>query len=624
MADKKKKKEQTNVGGRGVSTKSYKPQRQAKTASADVSPAAGAGVIRKLSHKAKMIIIMAVCAALLVGAIVPIIIIVVRNHRINSFDYLKSDLSRYVDFSEEYYKDYPLILDIAKPHVKREDGTGVSDVEIAILSMLAKDKGGKTIGGMTTEATEIAVGDDVYFWYRGYVIEDGKEVDVTSLMNFYKEESNIRGESNAITVGRGSFAVAGVEGGLIGINTGDYAKFVKITEGEVKAGQVVYISCERTPVGGTAADKQTGSCVRIDLADTETAAVWLPILEGAAIGSEVDDFRVTVDGVEYDYVKTKVEFVTECENGEGKPTLTIEGYAPYDFSIVQLRNETIYVELYIAGVQRRNEWHNKGFAEYTIDYDWNDAYVSEKLEAEELDITAEELDEYAGSSLTEKYEAYALKRLNDSYKESLKQMTEDAMWEYYLKRAIVKEYPELKVNEIFKEYREDVENQFRKSGGYIYNMYTGSNVTCADINEYAVIYLNLQYEEDQNWENYLRRLSESLVAERLILYYIMKEENLTPKGSDFNKRYEALRQEYLDEYIKQDGTDTSEYTEEEYEEYVEECKKTLFDYYDEEYFKETTYYEMVVESMINYAKVYTLDDIPARDRQVFNIITGWI
>ena len=631
MFNKKKKNNEPAKFGGGISTKSYKPQAKKKTEEASVITKKPTIIDRfkALPNKTRLIIVIALIVAILASIAVPVTIAIVRSSREKNFDYLKTDLSKYVDFSEEYYKDYPLLLEIAKPHKKNADGTGVSDVEISILYMLASDKGGKTIGGLTSDPTELTVGDDVYFWYRGYIIEDGKEIDVTSLMNFYKEESNIKSSSNVITLGGGAFAIAGVEGALIGLNTGDYAKFTKITTGNVKATQVVYISCERTPVGGSDADKQTGTCVRIDLTDADIAADWLPILEGAAVGSEVDDFTMNVGGVDYNYTKTKIEFVTECENGEGGlDPITVEGYAPYDFSITQLMNETVYLEIYIAGVQKRNDWHAKydsiAGSEYTLDFDWNDDYVQSKLDADTLGISAEELDKYDGDTLTAKYESYAWETIMASYEENLKQMTEDAMWDYYLSRAIIKAYPQKKIDEVVKEYKDDLYYQYQKSSGYIYNMYTGEYVTCADVNEYAIIYFNLQYAENQDWEDYILRLCQSLIAERLIMYYIMQKENLTPSGAEFNARFEALKQEYLEEYMRQEGTDTSEMTEDQYKEYVAECEKTLFAYYDDEYFKETTYYELVADSMIRYANVYTLDDIPARDRWVYNIVDTWI
>jgi len=632
MAKNKNKKSTPKYSG-GISTKGYKPGGfSAKAASEEKEESRGVfGRARDwfcgLSKRCRVIICAVLCVAILAGAAIPLVSLLVNRSEERNFDYMKSDISDYISFPEELYTDFPLILDIAKPHEKRADGSGVSDVEIVMLSMLAADKGGKTIGGMIMDyegaSVVITPGDDICFWYRGYIIEDGREVEITSLSNFYKEESNIRSEANTYTVGGGMFSIAGIENGLIGKNIKDYATFKKITEGNVTAGQVVYISCERVPVGGTAADKQTGTSVRIDLTDAENAALWLPILEGAKIGGEVDDFRVTVDGVAYDYSKTKVEFVTECENGEKKPTLTIEGYAPYDFSVPQLRNETIYVDIYISGIQKRNEWHLKGLTEYTLDYDWTDEYIQSKLDMKDPAITAEELDKYEGESLAEKYKAYIKETVYENYRESKRQMAEDAMWQYFCARAEVIKYPENKVNEIFNEYRNDLTTRYTQSGGVITDPYTSKSVTCESLDEYAVIYYKLQYAEDQDWENYLTKHAQSLVKERLVMYYLIKEEKLCT-NAEFVKWFEKTKQNYVDEYIKQDTTDTSKFTEEEYEEYVEECKKKIFDTYDDEYFTETTYFEIVMNKMLSYSKIYTLDEISAREKWVFDFMTGWV
>ena len=636
MAKNKNKKSEQKFSG-GISTKSYKPQAPRASEVKDEQPEKKNvfkrffAWIASLPKKAKAIIAISLCVAVLCGATIPLVVYIVRTSRENNFSYLNSDLSDYLDFAEEYYTDFPLVIDIAKPHEKNADGTGVSDVEIVILSMLAKDKGGKTIGGMVTDsdaaASEngliITPGDDVYFWYRGYVIRDGKEVDVTSLSNFYKDEASIRLESNAYTIGEGLFAVAGIEGGMVGKNIKDYATFKKITAGQVKAGQVIYISCERVPVGGTEANRETGNAVRIDLADEETASIWLPIFEGATIGHEVDDFRVTVDGVEYDYSKAKVEFVTECENGENKPTLTIEGYAPYDFSIAQLRNETVYIDVYVSGVQKRNEWHVKGLTSYELSYDWTDEYVQSKLDEKDAVIKAEELAEYEGETLTEKYENYIKKYIDDNYKENLKQMAEDAMWQYLLARAEVIKYPEKMVQKIFDEYRNDLTSSYATSGGIIKDYYTGENVTCETLDEYAIQYYQLQYSENQDWQQYLTKLAESLVKERLVMYYLVNTLDLCT-DAEFVIRFGEVKDSYVEEYIKQDSTDTSKYTEEEYEEYVEEVKKKIFDTYDDEYFTEATYFEIVMEKMLPRAKVHTLDDVTAKDRWIFDFVSGWV
>ena len=127
-----------------------------------------------------------------------------------------------------------------------------------------------------------------------------------------------------------------------------------------------------------------------------------------------------------------------------------------------------------------------------------------------------------------------------------------------------------------------------------------------------MVYLKLQYSQNKDWRDVLYNMSKSLVAERLILYYIMNEENLRPTDDVFAARLEEVKQEYLDEYIAQylakyEKT-REDYTDEEYEEFVEKRKDELFGFYDEEYFAETTYYEIVLDTLVTYPNVSTFED----------------
>ena len=85
----------------------------------------------KLSTRAWALIITASVLAVIFGA-VAIYLIVDSSRNDKRFDYLTSNLSRYVSFSEDDYKNYKLEIDIAKPHE--------IDVEVAILNLLASDK----------------------------------------------------------------------------------------------------------------------------------------------------------------------------------------------------------------------------------------------------------------------------------------------------------------------------------------------------------------------------------------------------------------------------------------------------------------------------------------------------
>lgn len=589
---------------RGISTKGYAPGRR----TASELTEAPVKERRPMSKRTLRIISVSVAALLLIATVWMIVYFVWKAHDDN-FDYIEYDLHEYMEFSADKYKNYSLNISIAKPHLKNEDGTGVSDVETEILYMIASDKYGYIIenGALFSDAT-IATGDEVYLWYRGYILdEDGKEVEVTSLTNFYQTLDNVTGSSNRLYVGMNSFPMKGLEIGLVGVNTRDYAKFSKITDRPVQEGDVVYLSCERYADGKTKDESEIGYCVRIDLTDPEIAEKWGPILLGKSKG-KIDDFDITIDGILYHYFETEISFLTTCEKADN--VLTVETYAPYDYSIEVLRNETVYFDVYVERVQKHNPWHkDESVGAYQLSMDWNDEYLESKLEAQSLDITRETLMTYEGESLTDKYESYLYSVLMKKYEDNLKTMVEDAMWSYYLSEVNIKQYPRSKVNKIYDEYYADIERQYTQNGGKIYDMYSGQNVTCTSLDQFGILYFGLQYSENQDFDKVLREMAEGLVAERLILYYIMKEENLTPTEEVFNARYEEIRQEYLEEFIRQEGTDTSNYTEEQYDQYVENCKNSLFSYYDEAYFKETTYYEIVLDTLLTYPTVITMDDL---------------
>lgn len=593
---------------KGISTKSYSPDRRA------VPEPKKAERVRKPMNPRTVKILSVSVAALVLVATVWLTVFFVLKSIDDKFDYIEYDLHKYMEFSPEDYKNFSLTVDIAKPHLKNEDGSGVSDVESEILELIATDQYGNIIdnSGMYPDAV-IAPGDEVYLWYRGYIYDDnGALQEVASLTNFYQTDKFVTGSSNKLYVGLGEFPMKGLEMGLVGVNSAEYADFVKITDRPVAESDVVYLSCKRYEDGKTEEESEIGYCVRLDLSDDKVAALWKPVLGGKSIG-KIDDFDMTVDGKLYHYVETEIMFVTTCENGADKPVLKLETYAPYDYTIEILQNKTVYFDVYVERVVKHNIWHKaESVGKYQLSMDWNDGYIENKLEAGKLDLTREELDTYEGESLTEKYESYVYSYLMEEYQAAYDEMVEASIWSYYHSKADIKKYPKSRVQTIYDEYYSEIKYNYEKNGGKIYDMYSGKNVTCETIDQFGILYLmqifGVQYSEKQSLKDAILEVAEYMVAERMILYYIMKDENITPDEATFNARYEEIRQEYLDEFIRQEGTDTSNYTEEQYLQYVENCKSSLFGYYDEAYFREQTYYDIVLETLRTYPNVITMDD----------------
>ena len=538
---------------------------------------------KKISERSLAIIITAaILAVVLIATVVVFIVDSVKKDK--GFDYLSSDLTKYVEFTEDY-KNFKLNVDIAKP----KD----IDVDVAILSILRADKEEEPLhnGALVTSPITIGVGDIVHIWYRGYLIgEDGEEINVNGMSNFGSSSPS------SLEIGSASF-IPGFEYNLIGQSTGDANKFEKITEGKPTAEQIAYVSFTRVTDGVTST-KTTQSNVRIDLSsdkvDDDFGNGFMARIMLSDIGQKFDFQVENKDGKMYAYTDVTINFVTECED---KP-LIVESYFPYDYSTENLRNEKAIFEVYVDGV---------------VDYEapeFCDEYINQKIEDDELGITLEKLNEYEGNTLVDKYRAYAKESINKLYEEEYKDLVEKAIWDHYQSIAKALKYPAIKVDKIYDEYINDVESQFESSGGQVYNNYTGSYNTYQTLETYAPAYLGISSSTD--WRAYIHGMAESLVKERLIMYYILRTENLIPSDEEFAKLYDATREEYLNEYIEQyleyEEKTREDFTDEEYAKFVEERKGEIFSYYDEDYFKETTYYNIVSEKILDWPEIVTLDE----------------
>ncbi len=540
-------------------------------------------------------IVFAVIAALLAVTIIVssliLFIPLINDTREKNFNYLTSDLSYYLDVPEDVYKDIELSINIARP--KSED------VDSAILYYLYTKRSKTPLyDGVYKKDVTIDEGDKISLWYRAYIKEDGKEKEI---------ENNFAADDPAsLELGASSLLFAqGVELAIVnaGITPNDTPSFNKIKEGTVAAGDVVYVSYTELLQGDNEKNAKNYESVRVDLGDPDVTDKFgegfIAAIKGATIGGAEKTAQSEKGGKIYNYTKLKVDFVTRCE---GEP-YTVSGYFPYDYmsnnsALDVYRNKTVYFELYIAGVVSYE----------TPEFD--DAFITEMLSEDTALITLEELNEYTGESLVEKYRAFLEEYFLEAYEENYDNLLEKAIWKHYTEKVNIKNYPTKKVNEVYQEYYDDVKDKYEASGGIITDSLTGQSVTCRTLDEYAAIYLNVNY-SGKDWRLVLRMMSENLVRERLILYYIMRKENIAPTSDELLSKVEEVKESYLDEYITQFlesiNKDREDYTDDEYAELVEERKEVLFDYFDDEYFEENAYYEIAMEKFKAYITVKTLD-----------------
>jgi len=498
------------------------------------------------------------------------------------FDYAKSDLSPYITLPEEKYKNFELTLDIAKPHP--------IDVDVAILSALYSERD-KEAGERVEYPSGVAVtaGDEVEIYYRGYLEdEDGREIFFANMCNYNSAKPSTLG------IGSGHF-VPGFELSLVGKNPADHGTLTRVTEGRPTEDSFAYVSYKRTLDGKS----ESVSLYRIDMSgdvDSILGEGAKLMLLGSNIGERIEKFPTTLGGAACEYSYITVDLVTY----ESDP-IKVEVYFPYSYQVAELRNATAYFDVFVTAVTPYG----------TPTYD--DEYVTDIISQDGSPITAEELSEYEGATLSEKYKSYAAAMMYKSYEAELKELLEEEIWNYYLKDGVatVEKYPLEELKRIYGEYVADVTAQYESSGGIVYNQYTGSYEKCDSIDGFAEIYLGIQYTEKPDWRGRLYDTAKMLVRERLILFHIMRNEKILPGESEVAEGVEKLKREYLDEYMAQyleyNGKTREDYTDEEYEKLVAERSAELFEYFGEDYFTETVYFNTAMKVISTYPNIKTLD-----------------
>jgi hypothetical protein len=255
-----------------------------------------------------------------------------------SFDYMKSDLSKYINLPAEKYKNYSMALNIALPKE--------IDVDIALLSMLAADRDEKPqFDGEGQRDVAITAGDIMNIYYRGYMEIDGIQKTVVSNLTADSYTSFVVGGCAFPTEG---YPVRGVESALIDLEVvpSEYPKFTKIKSGKVADGQVIYLSFERKIDGEE--KPESGTAERIDLTSDKHDEAYGVGFKDKIIGKDIGSgythsFETTLDGKTCKYTNVKVEFVTECERN----ALTVKGYYPYSTGSQMLNNQEVTFEIYI-------------------------------------------------------------------------------------------------------------------------------------------------------------------------------------------------------------------------------------------------------------------------------------
>lgn len=521
--------------------------------------------------KKRNIIIISIIAVILLFAFVAGLIAVIIMQR--DFDYMKDDLSKYIEILESDYKNYTLELYF--------DEVTDKDVERKIMALLYqnRDKAPQYNGGNVTNLP-ITVGDKVHFYYRGYTVdENGRETDV-------KNASNLLGTISTLEIGSLSF-IPGFEESLIGINPKDYTQFELETGGYVQPGDVIYLSYSAMlPNGKTVQKVSERIDLSLDTLDSVYGLGFKEYFEGVKnpdgkvgtqkeIGKKISEsVTFAYDGGSAVYFDMTVTHATRCEQNP----LTIDAHFPADYQEKSLRGLDVKFDVYVKYINVYN----------TPEY-------NEKFITDTLKITAEELSSYEGVNLVEKHRTYLKAQAVLENEEVKRTLTEEAMWEYYHSKVKVKKLPETDVNEVYKDYYNEVLSTYEAYYSSAYD----------SVDKFAKDYFGLA--SGESWIEHITKKAEKVIVEKLIFYYIIREEQLVPSEEEFDSLYNGAVEEYLGYYA--DNIYKSELealkTEEERQKRLAEIKDEMLDYYGEEYFAEIVYYDYALDDIISFATIKT-------------------
>lgn len=479
----------------------------------------------------------------------------------NEFSYLESDLSDYVNISASDYKNFTVTL----PDLSVTD----DDVERKIMGLLTENRNSAAENNSAKMfRVPVTVGDDVYIYYRAYTVdENGVETELENASNFL-------GKEYKLTVGSLSFA-EGFEEGLIGAVPWDHhfdPEHNRITSGTVSDGDIIYVTYTAFFPDGTSIYKNNE---RIDLSDGKLDARYgtgfSDYFTGGAveIGKKIETKTFPYGDGDAVYSDIKVNYAFRC-NSE---PLTIDAIFPYD-----------YVESDLRGLEVKFDVYFNGSVVYNTP-EYNESFITDVLK-----LDAQKLSEYKGHGILEQHKSYLIKEL-EAEKEVLREfLIEEKMWDHFIDSATVIKLPEEETEAIYEEKYTQISNEYR--------MYFSSHYE--NLEEYA--YNAYGY---KNLAKELMAEAEEIIVEKIIFYYIIREENLVPDGAEFDALYEKLVSEHLDYYLEEiyDDELAGLKTDAEREARIKEIKEEMMEYYGEEYFTELVYYEFAYDTVISFGTV---------------------
>lgn len=255
--------------------------------------------------------------------------------------------------------------------------------------------------------------------------------------------------------------------------------------------------------------------------------------------------------------------------------LVVETFFPENYQSAELAGKTAY---FIVTVVQLVE-HDAP----TLD----EAFIRETLNLDEEDLA-----DYEGDGLVEKFRSYIKESIAKENGLDVETIVLDTFWETVMAGAVVKKYPEKQLKETYDSYMSQLEGYYQYYGAYYgYGR-----------DEFMCVYLGLAVGSD--WQAAVTAMAQNSIKQQLIFYHIMNIEGLKPSEAEFDK--------LLDDYVilllyKKNITENKYPSKEAFLEDVAEYKAKLIRENGLDYYKGEIYYDIGIEAIISYANVVEIN-----------------
>lgn len=484
------------------------------------------------------IIITVVAAILIVAAVAGVCAMIISAIlKGDSVDYLKDNLSAYINISKDEYTG----IEIDIPLDEYSDDMLTAEINKLLVKHKSKDAEANGVG-ITNKP--VALGDVISFRYRVYTVdENGKETEIPGYCNF-NDATNATHE-----VGSESFWFSEFDKSVLGIIPSDYDNFKKIKAGTVSAGDVIYLSYTAFYPTGAAISKLYE---RIDLSrddiDETYGEGFKNFMIASAIGEKLDSATFkTADG-SIGYSDMKVEFATQCE----KSCLSFDVVFPAD------HNDKTEAGNKLRGTSAKIDVYVDSAVKYKIP-EYNAEFITKTL-----GMTDAELASYEGADTVAKHRSYLKEIVLKKLAKSNEKLTFKAIWDVLVTKGEVIKYPKGRLDGLIDAFVQNVESYYNQNA---------EEKGFPSIDSAAIDYFGL--ESGADWEAHVTKLAEEKVKSELVIYYIIRKEGFLPSDAEYEAEFNAIVQEYADDYLEEYPDKFDEFEGVEYDEQIKVLKDEI-------------------------------------------------